>query len=258
MTSNKLTEREHWDYYWHKLQLPAEVKDSEDNLLLNEELSIFRKFLPKEKLSVLELGGAPGQYLAFMHKQFGYKVSCLDYSETGCKKTIENLELLDIPVDIYQKDIFSDLSMLPNFDLVFSMGLIEHFNDPSLIIKKHLELVKPGGIVMFGLPNFRGINHFFLKRLAPSQLKQHNLKTMDIRSWTEFERKYKLKILFKGYIGGFEPATFLFRERKSMISGLYYLKARLLNKIFHNKLRFLRRYNSRHFSAYILGIYRKP
>ncbi len=257
MTNDKLTEKQHWDAYWSEFNLPVEVQKSNTNLLVNEELNIFEKYFPKKPLSILEIGGAPGQYLAYMHKQFGYKISCLDYSEVGCKKTIENFKLLNIPVNVYQQDIFSNLTNLPKFDIVYSMGLIEHFEDVSKVIEKHLDLLQPGGLLMLGLPNFKGVNGAFLKRLAPVLISQHNLKTMDIRTWTTFEKKFNLQQVFKGYIGGFEPMTFLIKEKNTFFNRILFLKARVLNRIFHAHFKFLRKYNSRYFSSYIIGIYRK-
>ena len=254
--SDRLTELKYWDDYWDSIALPAVIQNSNENLLLNEELIIFDKYLPVKPLSVLEIGGAPGQYLAYMHKQYGYKVHSLDYSPKGCRKTIDNFRLLNIPVTVYERDVFSDLSDLPLFDVVFSMGLIEHFEDLNGIVKKHIERLKPGGVLLLGLPNFRGINHHFLKQFAPFMLSQHNLKTMDISSWKNFEKELGLEVLFRNYIGGFEPMTFLMQEKKTFINQLYFFIGRILNKIFHKNFRFLRKYNSKYFSGYILGIYR--
>lgn len=258
MSGKRLTEKQHWDDYWSKFELPVEIKKSEGNLLLNEELNIFDKYLTQKPLSILEIGGAPGQYLVYMHKNFGYQVHCLDYSEIGCEKTKENFKLLNIPVKVYQQDIFSENLGIPQFDVVYSMGLIEHFDDVSQVVKKHLCLLKPGGILMLGLPNLRGINHLFLRFLAPELLRQHNLQTMKIKTWETFEKEFGLEIIFKNYIGGFEPMTFLLREKKSFLNNLLFLKARVLNRIFHNNFKFLRKLNSRFFSAYILAVYRKP
>lgn len=258
MGNERLTEKKHWDDYWSNFDLPVEVKKSKENLLLNEELKTFDKYLPKKKLSVLEIGGAPGQYLVYLHKQFGYEVHCLDYSEIGCEKTLENFSLLNIPVRVYQRDIFSDNLNLPQFDMVYSMGMVEHFEEVKPVISKHLDLLKPGGILMLGMPNFRGINHFFIKRLAPELLSKHNLQTMDTRTWTEFENEFGLKTVFKGYVGGFEPMTFMMREKKSFVNNLLFLKAKVLNKLFHKNMAGLRGINSRLISGYILGIYKKP
>jgi len=257
MSCDRLTERKFWDDYWDGLKIPAEIKRSDTNFLLNEELNVFEKYLPKKTLSAIEIGGAPGQYLAYLKKEFGYKIHSLDYSEKGCEKTIENFKLLGIQGEVFQKDLFSDLSGLPEFDLVFSMGFIEHFEDLKLVIKKHLILLKPGGILMIGMPNYRGINRFFLKHLAPENLSMHNLKTMDIKTWKDFEKELNLKPVFKGYIGGFEPMTFLLRENKNYFSNLLFFIARTLNFIFHSRLKFLRKFNSVYTSGYIFGIYNK-
>jgi 2-polyprenyl-3-methyl-5-hydroxy-6-metoxy-1,4-benzoquinol methylase len=41
---------------------------------------------------------------------------------------------------------------------VISFGFIEHFDNPENVIQKHLDLLKPGGILIVGVPNFTGIH----------------------------------------------------------------------------------------------------
>lgn len=256
--NKKLTEEIYWDDLWSGLQLPAEISRSENKLLLNIELDAFEKYLPRKELSMLEIGGAPGQYLAYFHRQFGYKIHCLDYSANGCEKTALNFKLLNIPGTVHQADIFLVNDGLPEFDIVFSMGFIEHFSNLDEVVGQHLKYLKPGGILMLGIPNLLGINKLFLKMLAPRMLARHNLNTMDIKCWKGFEDQFGLETIFKSYIGGFEPATFLVREKKTAINAVLFLKARVLNKIFHRHFSFLRNFNSRLLSGYALGIYRKP
>lgn len=236
-----------------------EVKKSKDSLYLNEILNIFDTYLPKDNhLSILEIGGSPGQYLIYMHRQFGYKIHCLDYSEIGCVKTRENYELLNIHGEIYQQDLFSEHHNLPLFDIVYSLGFIEHFSNLSLVIEKHLGLLKQNGVLIIGAPNFLGINHWFLKRLAPELLSKHNLETMDISNWTSFEKEFGLKIVFKGYVGGFEPQIFNRRERKSFWNSMLKSVTRNLSSVLTHHLKALRKFNSRYFSGYVMGVYQKP
>jgi 2-polyprenyl-3-methyl-5-hydroxy-6-metoxy-1,4-benzoquinol methylase len=110
----------------------------------------------------------------------------------------EAFEGVNLNLIIYNRDIFGDLSDLPRFDIVFSMGLIEHFSDPDAIVGKHVELLNKQGILLLGVPNYRGISHTVLRRLAPRKLSMHNLETMDIKNWESFEKKYGLKTIFKG------------------------------------------------------------
>jgi hypothetical protein len=94
MKNDKLTEKKFWDDYWDEYSLPSEIKKTQKNYYLNEILNIFDKYLPQNSiLTALEIGGSPGQYLAYLYKNFSYKVHCLDYSETGCIKTEENFRL---------------------------------------------------------------------------------------------------------------------------------------------------------------------
>ncbi len=255
----KLTEESYWNEYWENIQLPLAVKKTREHLYLNEILKIFDQYLPKrDGWKVLEIGGSPGQYLIYVHNNFGYEVHSLDYSQAGCQKTAENFRLLNIEGKIYNRDIFEDLSDLPRFDVVFSLGFIEHFSNLSSIVQKHLELLKPDGILLLGAPNFLGINHLFLKRLTPRLLSMHNLKTMDITAWRQFEEEFKLRTIFKGYIGGFEPLVFNRWENKSIFN--FFLKgiAKILLMIFHSHFKALRKYNSKYLSGYLMGVYQKP
>lgn len=254
----RLTKQEYWEDYWSSYKLPLEIKKSKDSLYLNEILNTFDTYLPKDsQLSILEIGGSPGQYLIYMHRQFGYKIHCLDYSEIGCLKTKENYELLNIQGEIYQQDLFSENLNLPLFDIVYSLGFVEHFSNLNPVIEKHLRLLKQGGILVIGAPNFLGINHWFLKRLAPELLSKHNLEAMDISTWASFEKEFNLGIVFKGYVGGFEPQIFNRREKKSFSNSILKSMARNLSSVFTHHFKGLREFNSKYFSGYVMGVYQK-
>lgn len=255
---DKLTEKQYWENYWKGVKLPLELVRETSAHNIQAELDVFEKYLPKGKLSVLEIGGAPGQYLAYFHNKFGYSVNCLDYTSTGCEKTRENFSLLSIPGNVYQGDLFSDDLNLPKFDIVCSFGFIEHFADLKGVVDQHLKLLVPGGILLLGVPNFLGINHWFLKRLAPTLLEGHNLNSMNSDNWVDFEKAFHLDVIFKQYVGGFEPGIFLRCEQKSILNKSLFFIARVLNRIFHNNFKKLRKYNSKSTSGYLIGIYRKP
>jgi SAM-dependent methyltransferase len=259
MNNRELTQRDFWEDYWEKWSLPAEIRESKQDLYQNEILRVFDSYLPKDRgLSVLEIGGAPGQYLVYMHKRFGYEVNCVDYTDVGCKKTKENFDLLHISGQVYQADIFSDERVLPQFDIVYSLGFIEHFSDLNTVIEKHLRLVKPGGTLLIGTPNFLGVNYFFWKRLCPDLLSVHNLAAMDIRNWASFADNFGLEVVFKGYVGGFEPGVFLRCKDNSLLNRVLRAILYTLHLSFFSHLKTLRRINGRHVSGFAIGVYRKP
>ena len=55
------------------------------------------------------------------------------------------------------EDIFTTTLPEASFDLVYSLGVIEHFEDARSIVEKHLFLTKPGGRVVISIPNFGGV-----------------------------------------------------------------------------------------------------
>lgn len=253
-----LSEKKHWDDVWQKTDLPIEIKISKKINMTNSILGVINNKLPHDStLSILEIGGAPGQYLAFFAKEFKYKVSGMDYSEIGCKKMKENFDLLGINGNVYQIDLFSkDKLDLPKFDIVYSLGFIEHFTNLEEVIEKHLDLLKPGGILMIGTPNFMGINGIVMNHTAPDIISIHNLPTMEVNNWQIFKQKYKLETIFEEYIGGFEPRVIIC-EKQSFFNRFIFMFFYGL-RIITDNVRFLRSFNSKHWSSYLLGIYRKP
>ena len=255
--NQRLSTKKRWDGSWEKFDLPREITRTMKGTRVNSRLDIIDAFfLPNTSYSILEIGGAPGQYLAYMSKNFHYKIHALDYSEIGCKKTKENLRILNLEGEVYNKDLLSDdLTDLPNFDIVYSMGFIEHFLDLNEVIGKHLSVLKPGGIILLGAPNLLGINYWLMKILSPKKLLEHNLISMNIENWHNFEKEFGLQIIFKNYIGGFDPVYKY--EEKNLLNQLINILIRGLS-VFIFRLSFLKNLNSKYWSGYIMGIYRKP
>jgi SAM-dependent methyltransferase len=213
------------------------------------------RHLPAGGRSMLEVGGAPGQYLAYFHRR-GYAVHALDYSARGCEATAENFRLLGIPGTVYHGDLFDDSLELPTFDIVYSLGLIEHFTDLNAVVERHLRFLKPGGHLLLGVPNFLGINGWFLRRLAPQLMAQHQPPAMDLDRWRAFEASLGLEVLFKGYVGGFEPTVFRRREQRTAGTAVPYGVAVVLSRLLSRRFGFLRRINGRWVSGYAMAVYR--
>ena len=75
---------------------------------------------------------------------------------------------------------FRDVELSQQFDMVMSFGLIEHFDDPVLIVKHHARLCAPGGRVALTVPNLATpVNRFLMKHCDPSGYERHHLAIMD-------------------------------------------------------------------------------
>lgn len=258
MKEIELSQNKDWDKRWSRLKLPLEVNKDSTSITTQEIIKIFERILPhKDGINILEIGGAPGRWLAYFKRNFNYKINAIDYSETGCNKMRENFNILKIEANIYKLDILKhDLSNIPQFDIVYSLGFIEHFNNTNHLVKKHLELLKNGGILILGVPNFSGFTKFVLKKTSPKIYETHNTDAMDIEKWKIFEENFRLEPLFKGYIGGFNLIHCKRCEKRTLINRAirFFFKTTIA---ITRRIKFLRSINSKYWSPYLLGIYRK-
>lgn len=253
---SKLTGQTFWEDYWEGK--PGQKSGKKTSLLIREILKTFDRLLPSTKgLTILEVGGAYGEYLLYLTRRFEYKAYSLDYSRIGNEQTLETFSKAGLPVEVFERDLFSDNSDLPKFDIVYSLGFIEHFDDPEKVVAKHLDLLKPGGILLLGVPNYAGIYQPVLKRLAPSIAQTHNMQIMNLEKWNVFEEKLPMQSVFKGYIGGFEPLNMKKLEVRNPLNHSIYFVTRVLMVLFSFRMQFLRKFNSKHWSGYLIGIYRK-
>src|SRR5436190_17852271 len=133
-----LTDPGHWDAYWRdRVTLPVALDlraGSADSAILEVLDTYVASATP---LSVLEIGGAPGGYLVHLWRRFRHDVTVLDYSPLGIEFARRNFEMLSVPGQILERDLFSSEPPIPQFDVVYSLGLIEHFDDTPSVIKAH-------------------------------------------------------------------------------------------------------------------------
>ena len=85
----------------------------------------------------------------------------------------------------------------------------------------------------------------------------HNLNSMKIKNWKKFENELNLIPLFKGYIGGFDPRVMQKVEKNNMTNRFLNFVVRGLILIFSSQLNFLKKFNSRFWSGYLIAIYKK-
>lgn len=256
---NALTDPGFWDDYWSDIEIPAEVTRLHSHHM-RAILDVFdANVAGEEGRAALEIGGAPGMWGAYLSRHLGYEPHVLERSPVGCQLTRENFEVLGIEGVVHEGDAFDEDLDLPAFDLVYSLGLIEHFDDLVPLVERHLAFLKPGGTLIVGCPNFLGINGVFLKRLSPQLFSLHNLDAMRVEGWRGFETRFGLRRCMVGYVGGFEPIVFARTEHpERMVSRNVARAAELLGRALDKDVfAGLRRFNSPLWSGYAVGVYRK-
>jgi SAM-dependent methyltransferase len=175
----ELSTVEHWDEVWAgdiRLRLPSPFLISTRNL----QRVIKPRVRPRDRF--LEIGCAPGKLLAWVAAVLGAEVSGLDYSARGlatCKRLFSALRLTG---DLRCEDLAENTLPRASFDVVYSAGFIEHFDDPRVVVRQHVDLVKPGGIALLTVPNYRGVYGRLQRYFDPGRLAIHNLDIMTVEA----------------------------------------------------------------------------
>lgn len=251
----ELTTTDFWDDYWEGVKLPS---------VLDPGFAFDRCFsaalaetFAHESGTVFEIGCAPGKWLAYLAETVGLAPVGIEYSSEGMVATRKNLELHDITnAEIVQGDFFAR-EPEARFDAVASYGFIEHFEDPADVLDRHLDWLKPGGLLVIGVPNFRGIHGTLQKMLDRSIVDKHNLRAMDPVYLSTWAGERGLSVERLGYLGGFEPGLpivdtsrmnpMIFLARAIMWVGFRVRRSPVLDKL-----------NGPWISSYLLMAARKP
>jgi len=247
----KLTDDKFWDNYWKKVKVPCRIDLTFSfDRCLEKTFSRFLKADPNVKL--IEIGCAPGRWLVYFHEKYSYQISGIDNSETGVRKTHDNLRYHNIDRKIHRADLLK-FRTPGRYDVVLSLGFIEHFEEVDEVIEKHLSLLKPGGKLILGIPNFKGINFLIQKYMCADLLAKHNLRIMNRGFFENLPQRFPLERIFVGYVGGFEPALF-WAPKPNFFSRVILKALGALGLLRRNSL--LDNLNSRLFSSYIIGAFK--
>lgn len=152
--------------------------------------------------SVLEVGCGNSHWLPYLAKKFYAKVAGIDYSPVGCRQAEDQLCANGVKGDIHCIDMFSvDCSAIGQFDFVYSLGLVEHFNDLSAVLESLLRFVRPGGTLFTEVPNLISIHGILSKLYQPSVLAKHQL--VSLQTLRESYCRLGLECIQGDYVGLF-------------------------------------------------------
>lgn len=171
------------------------------------------KYLPKNpNLKIIEIGCAPGKYLLNFKKRYGYEPYGVEYSEKGVRIARNNFEKYGInSANIIQADFFSEEFLESNrekFDLVFSRGFIEHYDDVKSVVDRHLDLIKSGGYVIVSIPSLVGLNKILAKFFNVDSYNLHNVSIMDKKVFADLFDDKKVGKVYCDYVGIFSFGLF--------------------------------------------------
>lgn len=256
--TDRLSTKDYWDSILGGARLPLSVNRKQYSAWLID--SFFRDFILKGNYrTLLEAGAGSSAWLPYLAKEYHLKVSGIDYSEPGCRICEENLKLQGIDYgEIICADIFNwkDDS---KYDIIISLGLIEHFENPGEVLKIAADHLNQSGLIITVIPNLTGLNGTITRLFMPEVYGIH--KKISADGLRQLHEETGFRTLKCGYTGLFYPMMipwqvkkegFFFREgsrmRKITLKTIE-LKNALITKV----LRFMKlRPSSAYFSPFII------
>ncbi len=175
--SRDLTTPGYWDGQWRG----ARSRRAPRRMAVDRLLTRFLDLAGEAPVDVLELGCAPGDLLERMYRlRPRHRYHGLDYSPEGIAATRARLDAAGVEAALHEGDLRA-FDRPGAFDLVLSLGLLEHFEDPAAIVRAHARLCRPGGHVALSVPNYASpVPRWFLARMDPGALETHRLPTMQV------------------------------------------------------------------------------
>ena len=190
---NKITDKEYWDDYWSNYQYDS----------IPQKL-VFEKYMPllTQGKNFIEIGGFPGLFAAAFYQRGVKDITILDFYIN--REIISNFEVKNsLPagaIKFIESDFFEFKSDI-KYDIAFSYGFVEHFEDTKDVIARHINLVSKNGQLLMLIPNFLGLNGMIQRRFDKQNLDAHNLKAMDLDYLKEVMQSFGLKNFSVEYIG---------------------------------------------------------
>lgn len=247
--SDKLTTQQYWESYYTNKHINKKRIES----VCSYYDEFWNQFIDTKKQSkeLIEIGGFPGRYLAYLSAKYQVNPTCLDYNSD--KTVIEAVfKVMGVDqYDIIQED-FTLFETPKQYDYVISNGFVEHFEDFNTILDLHVNYMKDQSKLMVMIPNMRGYIRFYKYLVDYKNLKIHNLKCMHLSVFKAFAKRHNLEIKHLNYHGGFPIGV---HQKINLAQKLIFKIHRLFFKFVFNP--YLMKHPSRFFSSSIIAIFEK-
>ena len=149
-----------------------------------EEFSAVLNLIPWEGLSVMDAGCGTGDMCGLIAKAGAKAVLGVDYAEEAIKEAQEKYQGDNLTFAHQKIEEVDD-----TFDVVISLGTLEHMDDPLATLKKFKSMLRDGGAIVLTCPNWLNPRGYILQALwhmmrAPITLADiHYLTPLDFEQW---------------------------------------------------------------------------
>lgn len=155
-----------WDKYWREYSLKPGRSKKRMIKIMTPFLNHFSK-----NARILDAGCGTGYFSAFFASG-GFEVYSIDTSKKALSITKKRLSSLNLNAKVKKMDVRKLKYPKNYFDVVFTDGLLEHFEKPENILIEFKRVLKPKGIVFTFVPN-KYSYWFFLKPFLMKDIKEN-------------------------------------------------------------------------------------
>lgn len=155
----RLTEESYWsEGYRRRASIVPVSIDGSLNFCNSRILGVL-SVAGLEGKRILEIGGGGSSWLAFLASRFpSSSFVGLDYSKEGCDLLKQYADENGLKNLRYECADFFDCERLSgSFDLVYSLGVVEHFSDLSAALAHMRRFLDRDGVMVTVIPNMAGV-----------------------------------------------------------------------------------------------------
>ncbi len=179
MKQTDLAQKQYWDDVYEALP-DREGADwrprGYEVRVLGHELDLVLRRFPSS--SALEVGCGDSPWLPYLARKYRLEVAGIDYSERGCELARCRLRQASTRGMVYCRDLFTlSPEETGTFDLVYSLGVVEHFADLNDILSRLVRFVRPGGVLFTTVPNLSSLHGLGMWLYQPEVLTKHRVIT---------------------------------------------------------------------------------
>lgn len=153
---------EKWDAIWAEDSIEKYGAQSLRSEVAERKIELFKElnvtFHRQER--VLEAGCGAATLVLNLAKQFGVAAFGVDLSREALRRADGSSRAVGIPFEGALADARHTPFADDYFDKLISLGLIEHFHTPQVVLAEHFRIIKPGGLIILMTPNRRSSGVF--------------------------------------------------------------------------------------------------
>jgi 2-polyprenyl-3-methyl-5-hydroxy-6-metoxy-1,4-benzoquinol methylase len=176
MIENELTDEAYWDKSWETLPVYKPLATNHPYFGKDGTfVRMIRRYVGNvENMRILEVGaGGDNHRLLALHRWGGAQVSGVDYSQVGLRILLHVFQSNNGVVETIHGDFLKLPPPEQKYDMVVHWGVIEHFSDPLPMLRACQAALRPGGRLLFSMPNMDAWAAIAWARFSPANWAKH-------------------------------------------------------------------------------------